>query len=75
MSGKSSMEGVCVFGEGILTRCFCLTALESAHAIHGALVLAKSLPKDQDIVVCLSGRGDKVRRWFSLLACFDRSLT
>lgn len=37
-----------------------IPALESAHAIWGAVELAKTLPKDQDIVVCLSGRGDKV---------------
>ena len=34
-------------------------ALESAHAIHGAMALAKSMDKDKDIVICLSGRGDK----------------
>ncbi|OCK75625.1 tryptophan synthase-like protein [Lepidopterella palustris CBS 459.81] len=36
-----------------------IPALESAHAVYGALELAKTLPKDQDIVICLSGRGDK----------------
>ncbi|KAG2213167.1 hypothetical protein INT47_011316 [Mucor saturninus] len=36
-----------------------IPALESAHAIYAALQLASELPKDQDIVVCLSGRGDK----------------
>ncbi|KAF8163533.1 bifunctional tryptophan synthase TRP1 [Crassisporium funariophilum] len=35
-----------------------IPALESSHAIWEAMRIAKSLPKDQDIV-CLSGRGDK----------------
>ncbi|KAJ5981763.1 tryptophan synthase [Penicillium canescens] len=34
-------------------------ALESAHAIAGAFLLAKELGPGKDIVVCLSGRGDK----------------
>ncbi|KAI0086136.1 bifunctional tryptophan synthase TRP1 [Irpex rosettiformis] len=36
-----------------------IPALESSHAIWEGLRLAKTLPKDQDIVICLSGRGDK----------------
>lgn len=36
-----------------------IPALETAHAIYGAIELAKTMEKDQDIVVCLSGRGDK----------------
>lgn len=36
-----------------------IPALETAHAIYGALELAKTMEKDQDIVICLSGRGDK----------------
>lgn len=36
-----------------------IPALETAHAIFGALELAKTMNKDQDIVICLSGRGDK----------------
>lgn len=36
-----------------------IPALESSHAVYGAIELAKELPKDQDIVICLSGRGDK----------------
>ncbi|KAF9014046.1 bifunctional tryptophan synthase TRP1 [Cyathus striatus] len=36
-----------------------IPALESSHAIWEAVRLAKTLPKDNDIVVCLSGRGDK----------------
>jgi len=36
-----------------------LPALESAHAVHYAAELAKTMSKDQIIVVCLSGRGDK----------------
>lgn len=36
-----------------------IPALETAHAIWGALELAKTMKKDEDIVICLSGRGDK----------------
>lgn len=34
-------------------------ALETAHAVWGAVELAKTMKKDQDIVICVSGRGDK----------------
>ncbi|KAG5654112.1 bifunctional tryptophan synthase trp1 [Sphagnurus paluster] len=34
-------------------------ALESSHAIWEGVRIAKTLSKDQDIVICLSGRGDK----------------
>jgi len=36
-----------------------IPALESSHAIWEAMKIAKTLSKDQDLVVCLSGRGDK----------------
>ncbi|KAF2272900.1 tryptophan synthase-like protein [Westerdykella ornata] len=36
-----------------------IPALETSHAIYGAVELAKTMNKDQDIVICLSGRGDK----------------
>lgn len=36
-----------------------IPALETAHAVWGAMALAKTMEKDQDIVICLSGRGDK----------------
>lgn len=36
-----------------------LPALESAHAIHFAAELAADLDKDEIVVICLSGRGDK----------------
>jgi len=36
-----------------------IPAIESAHAIAHAMKLAPSLPKDQIIVVTVSGRGDK----------------
>lgn len=36
-----------------------IPALETAHAVWGALKLAKEMEKGQDIVICLSGRGDK----------------
>ncbi|GIG66039.1 tryptophan synthase subunit beta [Phytomonospora endophytica] len=47
-----------------------IPAIESAHAVAGALRLAPTLPEDAVIVVCLSGRGDKdmdtAARWFGL---------
>lgn len=47
-------------GFDALARCEgILPALESSHAISKAMELAAERPKDQAIVVCLSGRGDK----------------
>ncbi|KAJ3216196.1 tryptophan synthetase [Clydaea vesicula] len=36
-----------------------IPALETAHAIYYATELAKTLTKDKNIVICVSGRGDK----------------
>ncbi|KAK0196863.1 bifunctional tryptophan synthase TRP1 [Armillaria mellea] len=36
-----------------------IPALESSHAIWEGVRIAKMMPKDSDIVICLSGRGDK----------------
>lgn len=36
-----------------------IPALETSHAIFGAVELAKTMEKGKDIVICLSGRGDK----------------
>ncbi|USP81304.1 hypothetical protein yc1106_08578 [Curvularia clavata] len=36
-----------------------IPALETSHAVYGAIELAKTMNKDQDIVICVSGRGDK----------------
>ncbi|KAK6464509.1 tryptophan synthetase [Scheffersomyces coipomensis] len=36
-----------------------IPALESSHAIYGGVELAKTLPKEQHIVINVSGRGDK----------------
>ncbi|USW47652.1 Putative pyridoxal-phosphate dependent enzyme, tryptophan synthase, alpha chain [Septoria linicola] len=36
-----------------------IPALETSHAIFGAVQLAKTMKSDQNIVICLSGRGDK----------------
>ena len=36
-----------------------IPALEPAHAIHHVANMAKGLPSDKIILVCLSGRGDK----------------
>ncbi|PNS17031.1 Tryptophan synthase [Sphaceloma murrayae] len=36
-----------------------IPALETSHAVFGAVELAKQMGKGKEIVVCLSGRGDK----------------
>lgn len=36
-----------------------IPALETAHAVWGAVELAKTMDKDESVVLCLSGRGDK----------------
>ena len=36
-----------------------IPALETSHAVFGAVELAKTMNKGEDIVICLSGRGDK----------------
>merc|ERR1711981_863659 len=36
-----------------------IPALESSHAVYGAMEIAKTMKKDETIVICLSGRGDK----------------
>lgn len=36
-----------------------IPALESAHGIYGAVEVAKNMKPEQDVVICLSGRGDK----------------
>ncbi|KOS22771.1 Tryptophan synthase [Escovopsis weberi] len=36
-----------------------IPALESSHGIYGAMELAKTMQKGEDLVICLSGRGDK----------------
>ncbi|KAJ1925467.1 hypothetical protein IWQ60_004548 [Tieghemiomyces parasiticus] len=36
-----------------------IPALETSHAVYAAMDLARSMTKDQDIVICVSGRGDK----------------
>lgn len=36
-----------------------IPALESSHAIAHAMKMAQLMPKDESIVICLSGRGDK----------------
>ena len=36
-----------------------IPALESAHAVALATKLAREMPKDSSMIVCLSGRGDK----------------
>ena len=36
-----------------------IPALETSHALHQAMEMAKTMGKDKDIVVNISGRGDK----------------
>ena len=36
-----------------------IAALETAHGIFGAVQLAKTMRRDENVVICLSGRGDK----------------
>ncbi|BEJ16478.1 hypothetical protein CspHIS471_0510830 [Cutaneotrichosporon sp. HIS471] len=36
-----------------------IPALESSHALWGGFQLAKTLPKDKNVVICLSGNGAK----------------
>lgn len=44
-----------------------LAALESSHAVAGAMKLAAKMKPDQAIIVCLSGRGDKDAAEIALL--------
>ncbi|WP_432362530.1 tryptophan synthase subunit beta [Sporosarcina sp. UB5] len=55
VTDAGALEGLQVLSrtEGIIP------ALESAHAVKLAVELAKEMEKDQIVVVCLSGRGDK----------------
>jgi len=36
-----------------------IPALETSHAVYHAVQLAKKMPKGTDLVINLSGRGDK----------------
>ena len=36
-----------------------IPALETSHAIYQTMDLAKQMESNQDIVLCVSGRGDK----------------
>lgn len=55
VTDAQALEGLKVLSqqEGILP------ALESAHAVYAAIQLAKTMREDQNIVINLSGRGDK----------------
>lgn len=48
-----------------------IPAIESSHALAYAISLAKTLPKDQIIVVNLSGRGDKDVKHIARFRGFD----
>jgi tryptophan synthase beta chain len=55
VTDRQALEGLTLLceTEGIIP------ALESAHAVYYAAELAKTLPVDQVVLICLSGRGDK----------------
>jgi len=55
VTDAQTMEGfdAMAFHEGIIP------ALESSHAIYAAMKIAATMRQDQDILICLSGRGDK----------------
>jgi len=55
VTDREALEGLTLLceTEGIIP------ALETAHAIHYAAELAGTLPRDQIVLICLSGRGDK----------------
>lgn len=55
VTDKQALEGFSMLTEleGIIP------ALESSHAVYYASRLAKRLPKNRIIIICLSGRGDK----------------
>jgi tryptophan synthase beta chain len=55
ITDDEALEGVTLLSrlEGIIP------ALESAHAVAYAVKLAPTMSKDEGIVICLSGRGDK----------------
>ena len=36
-----------------------IPALETSHAVHAAVQLARTMPKDAIVVINVSGRGDK----------------
>lgn len=67
ISDKQAMEAFALLSrtEGILP------AIESAHALAGAISLGRELGPDATLLVNLSGRGDKdveqAARWFGLL--------
>jgi tryptophan synthase beta chain len=51
-------EAVCAF-EYIAKTEGIICAIESAHAVAHAMSIAKNFSKDESIIICLSGRGDK----------------
>ena len=55
VTDRQALEGLTLLceTEGIIP------ALESSHVVYYAAELAKTLPPDQIVLICLSGRGDK----------------
>ena len=57
---RACTDAQCLEGFRILTQVEgIIPALETAHAVWGAMEVARELGPDKDIVICLSGRGDK----------------
>lgn len=54
----SDEEAVCAF-EYLSKKEGIIPAIESSHAVAAAIKIAKTMGKDQTLVICLSGRGDK----------------
>jgi tryptophan synthase beta chain len=48
-----------------------ICALETAHAVHYAIQVAPQMQRDEIVVICLSGRGDKdlntIMRYFNMM--------
>eukprot|EP00455_Lapot_gusevi_P036025 TRINITY_DN3999_c0_g1_i5.p1 TRINITY_DN3999_c0_g1~~TRINITY_DN3999_c0_g1_i5.p1 ORF type:complete len:163 (-),score=53.48 TRINITY_DN3999_c0_g1_i5:128-616(-) len=79
-SGRASYVAVsddeALQGMKDLTRCEgIIPALETAHAVYYTVQLAKTLPADQDVLLTLSGRGDKDMVQVSQLLKFDLTHT
>ena len=55
MTDEEALEGFHLLSrkEGIIP------ALESAHAVAYSLKIASTMREDENVLVCLSGRGDK----------------
>jgi tryptophan synthase beta subunit len=48
-----------------------IPALESSHAVYAAMQIARTLRPDQDVLVGLSGRGDKGNKHSALTCVYN----